>query len=150
MTRRAVLPAVAGLIVIVVASVILRGRSETPTPQRRGTRQIDATRWVVTRADKDAYLGDLARVTRHITLNPNPGADENTVTDLTIVSLSEESPMYAAGFRAKDRILKVNGTPIGTLGRAINLVHEIKGCPRLTVQVQRGEKLLDYQVEFEP
>jgi S1-C subfamily serine protease len=57
--------------------------------------------------------------------------------------------MYAAGFRKEDRILKVNGTPIGTMGRAVNLVHEIKACNRLTVQIQRGDQVIDYQFDFE-
>lgn len=56
--------------------------------------------------------------------------------------------MYAAGFRKDDRILKVNGTQIGTMSRAVNLIHEIKASSQLTVQVQRGDKIIDYQFDF--
>jgi len=92
---------------------------------------------------------DLTRVTRQITLKPNPGKEPESVRDLSIFKLAEESPMYAAGFCKDDRILKVNGTPIGTMSRAVNLVHEIKACNRLTVQVQRGDQIIDYQFDFE-
>jgi hypothetical protein len=57
--------------------------------------------------------------------------------------------MHKAGFRKDDRILMVNDAPIGTMGRAVNLVHEIQACDRLTVQVHRGDKIIDYQFVFE-
>ncbi len=99
--------------------------------------------------EKDAYLNDLARATKQTTLKPNPGKEPESVLDLTVFKLAEESPMYAAGFRKDDRILKVNGTPIGTMSRAVNLVHEIKACSQLTVQVQRGDQIIEYQFDFE-
>ncbi len=99
--------------------------------------------------DKETYLKNLAAVTKHITMKPNPGRDENSVTDLSIFKIAEESPMYAAGFRKGDSVLKVNGTPVSTMGRAINLVHEIRACNQLTVQVQRGDQIIDYRFDFE-
>lgn len=113
------------------------------------TRRISANRWVVSKKDRDGYLANLVGATRQITLKPNPGKEPESVADLTVFKLAEESPMYAAGFRKDDRIMKVNGTPIRTMNRAVNLVHEIKACNRLTVQVQRDDQLIDYQFDFE-
>ena len=81
-------------------------------------------------------------------MKPNPGKEKGSVTHITIFKLSEDSPMHAAGLRKDDQILKVNGTPIETMGRAINLIHEVKRSDDLTVQVKRGDELLDYRFEF--
>jgi S1-C subfamily serine protease len=102
----------------------------------------------VSKLDKDSYLQDLAGVTKQITLKPNAGKEVDSVTDLSILKVAEGSPMYVAGFRKHDRILKVNGTPIDTMSRAVNLIHEIKACSQLTVQVQRGGQIIDYQFDF--
>ncbi len=147
--NRKVFVAVTVAIVLVGAAAILIRKPTPSEPAKRGTRQVDPQTWVVSRADKEAYFSDLVRVTKDITLKPTPGKEENSVTELTIAALAEGSPMYAAGFRKDDRIMKVNGTPVVTLGRAINLVHEIKSSDRLTVQVQRGDKLIDYRVDVE-
>jgi len=74
---------------------------------------------------------------------------KSSVKHLVLNAIDVRSPMYAAGFREGDRILKVNGTPIGTLSRAVNLIHEIRACPRLTVQVQREDEIIDYEFIFE-
>jgi S1-C subfamily serine protease len=113
------------------------------------TRCIGGNQWIVSRVEREAYLKDLAGVTKQMLLKPNPGKERESVVDLTVLKVAEASPMYAAGFRKDDRILKVNGIPIGTMGRAVNLVHEIKACDRLTVQVQRGDQIIDYQFDFE-
>jgi len=113
------------------------------------TRKLEGNHWIVSRADKDAYLKDLAGVTKQITLEPNPGKEADSVTDLAILKLADESPMYTAGFRKDDRILKVNGTPIDSMGRAVNLIHEIKASNRLTVQIRRGDQIVNYQFDFE-
>jgi len=113
------------------------------------THSISDTQWIVSKKDRDAYLGDLAKATREITLKPESGEAKESVSRLVILNITEGSPMYRAGFRKDDRVLKVNGTPIGTMSRALNLIHEIKACNRLTVEVQRGEQILDYQFDFE-
>jgi membrane-associated protease RseP (regulator of RpoE activity) len=123
-----------------------------PTPGRplTATRHPgDPNHWIVSRLEKDSYLRDTAEVTRQITLKPTPGPSPDSVADLRIVKVDERSPMYAAGFRPEDRILKVNGTTVHTMGRAINLIQEIRACSLLTVQVERGGRILDYQFSFE-
>ena len=113
------------------------------------TRQVSPLYWIVSRVDRDSYLNDLGKATKQIQLQPSPGQEEGSVARLTILKLDEESPMFAAGFRNGDRILKVNGTSIRTMKRAFNLLHEVKAADVLTVQVQRGEEILDYRFELE-
>jgi general secretion pathway protein C len=150
MTHRGGIAAAVAGIAIVAAAVLLRTpAASSPPPAKVGTRQIDPQTWIVSRADKEKYLGDLDGVTRHITLTPDSTTEKDAIMELSISALAEESPMYRAGFRKDDRILKVNGTPIGTLTRAFNLIHEIRASPRLTVQVQRGGRILDYRIDFE-
>jgi membrane-associated protease RseP (regulator of RpoE activity) len=126
--------------------------SEDPNASRSipriETRRVDGNQWIVSREDRDAYLKDLAGATKQITLKPNLAKEADAVVDLSVLKVTEESPMFAAGFRTDDRILKVNGTPIGTMQRAVNLVHEIRACDSLTVKVQRGDQIIDYRFDF--
>jgi membrane-associated protease RseP (regulator of RpoE activity) len=119
------------------------------TPSRGESFKPEGKRWIISRLDKDAYLENITGITKQITLKPNPGIEAGSVTDLSILEVAEESPIYAAGFRKGDRIMRINGTPIGTVSRAVNLVHEIKACNRLTVQVQRDGQIIEYQFDFE-
>lgn len=140
---------VVGIMVLSGSDPARSGRDKAPSiAQEVETRQVGDYHWIVSRPDKEQYLGDLAGVNKEILMKPNPGEQKDSVTHLTIIRLSGDSPIYTAGFRKGDRILKVNGTPIETMGRAINLIHEVKRTDDLTVQVQRGEEILDYRFEF--
>lgn len=112
------------------------------------TRQIRDRHWIVSRRARDEYLKDLSRATQGVQLLPIAGAGKDSVDYLTIHKLAPDSPMYSAGFRRDDRILRINGTVIGTLDRAMNLVHEIRRCDHLSVQVHRGGLLMDYEFDF--
>ena len=142
-----------GLILVALVAYLAFDVGDGPAPPRPPapveTKQVAPNRWIVSRLEKDAYLSDIQRVTSQITLKPNPGKEQDSVTDLSIAKVEKGSPMDLAGLRREDRILKVNGTPIGTMGRAVNLVHEIKLCHQLTLQVQRGDLVIDYQFDFE-
>jgi S1-C subfamily serine protease len=70
------------------------------------------------------------------------------VEDLTIDFLDPRSPIFTAGFRTGDRLRSLNGSPVETLSRALNLIHEIRACDSITVQVQRGNEILDYRFDF--
>lgn len=112
-------------------------------------RLVGERHWIVRRAALEAYLEDLTRLNRDLYLKPTVGAESNSVTSLHIAKLSLECPVYAAGMRENDRILKVNGSAVTTLSRAINLVHEVRMCSRLTVEVERHRKIIDFTFEFE-
>jgi hypothetical protein len=112
------------------------------------TRQVGQRRWIISRSDRDAYLADLTRVTQHATLKPTLAPDGKKVQELVIASILPESPLYVAGFRKDDRILTINGTSVQTLERAANLVHEIRACTALTVQVDRVGSILTFEFAF--
>lgn len=131
------------------AALYLRPAAPGGAPKTVVTRRIDGNRWIVARESKDRYLGDPAAVGRDIVLRPVPGQDKEAVDHLQVAFLAPGSPMYAAGFRTEDRILKVNGLRVGTLARAVNLVHEVKAARRLTVQVERDGRIVDYEFDFE-
>ncbi len=113
------------------------------------THQLAENRWVVSKQDRLAYLADPAKATRQITLQPVPGESKDSVQHLAVISIEADSPMFAAGLRKDDLILMVNDAPIGTMGRAVNLIHEIKSCETLTLKVRRGDIISDYRFEFQ-
>ena len=123
-------------------------RSGETTTVPINTHQVDTAHWVISRKDRDAHFRDMKKATGQVRFQPNPGKEKDSVTHLTILKLDPDSPMYVAGFRKGDLILKVNGTLIGTMGRAINLVHEIKAADQVTVEVKRGEEVVNYRFDF--
>lgn len=120
--------------------------AQVPSPVE--PRRVGTHAWVVSARDRDAYLRDFAKAMNQLVLQLHAGKEADSVTDLSILAIAKESPMYEAGFRKDGRILRVNGTPIRTMGRAANLVHEIKACERLSVGVRRGDQVIDYQFDF--
>jgi hypothetical protein len=108
MHRRATAILVLSFALLVVLIFFIRHRAGSssgdgsesvhPAPQIE-TRRLGDYSWIVSRVDRDAYFKDLAGVTKQITLKPNPGKEADSVTDLSILKVAEESPMYAAGFQ---------------------------------------------------
>lgn len=142
-----------GAVVLLLFVLRFRGLSEkpeeAPPPRVPDARQVSEHHWIVRRIALDAYLADRERLNRQVQLRPTLGQDRQSVQQLTLALLDGKTPLFAAGFREGDQIRSVNGTPITTMGRAVNLVHEIKACNRLTVQIQRGDQIIDYQFDFE-
>ena len=112
------------------------------------TREVGPRRWEVSRADRDKYFTDPARVNREVLLRPVAGTEPDSITELRIARLSPDSPIHAAGLREGDRILRIDGAPVCRLSEAVNLVHRIRGATRLTVDVERGGWELRYDFEF--
>ena len=112
------------------------------------THQVSRLHWTVSNLDREIHFKDIKKATGQVRFKPEPGEEKDSVTHLTLLKLDPDSPMYAAGFRKGDLIMKVNGTPIGTMGRAINLVHEIKAADQVTVEVKRSGEVVNYRFDF--
>jgi len=105
--------------------------------------------WRIPRTLRAEYYRDPTRLNEDIQLKPVPGPEPDSVSTLVIAELSPRSPVYAAGFRKGDRVLKVDEKPVSTMARALNLVHEVEAARRLTVQVDRNGEVLTFRFEFE-
>ncbi len=104
--------------------------------------------WIVRNAAKHEHLCDVARATAAVRLDPVYDASGRTIRALRIAGLSADSPAALAGFQVDDLVLRVNGSPIETLQRAVNLVHEIQQSSGLTVDVDRKGQMLSYAFDF--
>lgn len=155
-------PLVAGVFAILASSAAFlhnRGteghqagiREETGASRAAGIdeiNRINSRHWVIANSAKDSYLDDRDRVFRDMQLRPELGDTPDSVKHLTVYHVEQGSPAFAAGFRKGDRITAVNGTPIATLRRAMNLIHEISESSLLTVACQRAEREFLYRIEF--
>lgn len=138
---------------ILFAAVLLQQRPSATSapatgPKAAVTREVAPRRWEVSCADRTVYFADPARVNRDLLLRPVAGAEPDSITALHIARLSPDSPVYSAGFREGDRIVRIDGAPVARLGEAVNLVHRIQSASRLTVDVERAGQELAYQFEF--
>jgi membrane-associated protease RseP (regulator of RpoE activity) len=111
--------------------------------------EIEPRHWKILAASRDAYLRDKTRLNSELTMVPSSGGSPDSIKELKIGELSPQSPIYVAGFRANDVIVSVNGTPVSTLSRAVNLANELTAAPRAVITVQRLGVMLDYTLEFE-
>jgi len=142
------------LAAVALSAYWVRSRDSTgEAPMRKAelgpaAREVAKGSWVVSRKARDDYLKDPERLNRDLHLEPVLGGTDK-VTELVIAHLEPSSPIHGAGLRQGDRVLNVNGFPVETLGRAVNLIHEIRGSERLTFRVGRGNETLDYEVVFE-
>jgi membrane-associated protease RseP (regulator of RpoE activity) len=113
-----------------------------------GTRELEPRRWVVSPSDREAYFSDPTRVNREILLRPISGAEPDSITELRIARVAADSPVYAAGFREGDRILRIDDRPVSRLSEAVNLAPRIRAATRLTVDIERAGQELRYRFEF--
>ena len=97
---------------------------------------------------KEEYFRDPQRVNRDIRLKPELAENQQDLRSLAIDFINEDSPIYTAGFRKGDQILEVNGSPVGTLGRAMNLAGEVKRGESLRVRIRRDGVPREFRVDF--
>ncbi len=151
----------AAFALIVAAAWLVRGKLDAPptmaaraalqtTGQRPpAARKIGENHWAVADWARAEYLQDLRRATRETRLTPEPAADPKLIRRLVITQLEPESPAYLGGFRISDEIAAVNGAPVGTLQRAVNLIAEIRSAKTLAVRVRRAGRDMDFRFDFE-
>jgi len=104
--------------------------------------------WVVSPADRDAYLKDPARVNAQIQLRPEFGKEPHRVERLVVGHVAPDSPAHAAGVRSGDVVVSINGKPVTTMERARSLMHEIRGAASLDVRLDRAGTPLEVRVDF--
>jgi type II secretory pathway component PulC len=121
-----------------------------PKPVDAATPQVlrlSPDEWRVAKRLKDEYLNS-DRVHREIRLRPQTGKSPEEVVSLSIDSIDEHSPMFAAGFRKGDLILEFNGTPVTTLKRALGLIQELRDSASVTVRIRRDGKITQFRCDF--
>jgi len=110
--------------------------------------RVSEDHWIVPRSTRDNYLSDPQRLNRDLRLKPVEGDNAGEIRSLVVEFVENNSPMHTAGFRKGDRILEVNGSPVATMKRAVNLVNEVRQSTLLTVRVQRDSKQTSFKIEF--
>ena len=145
--RRAAVGGVLAALLLAGGAALLFLRPSAPSPRK--ARQVGEHHWVVPREDRDAYLGEPARVNGHFLLKPDPGAEPGSVSRLVVAHVAPDGPMHAAGWRRGDVVRSVNGREVTTLERAVGLLQEARTSARLTASVERDGRRFEFRVDFE-
>ncbi len=136
--RRAIIPFAAAIVLLGVSGIFLHWMLfEEAEPG-----------WVVTRAERDAYLGNAARLNAELLLRTEPGTEAGSVRRLVVDQVSPGGPAHIAGVQKGDVVVSVNGQPVDTLGRAVNLASEIRATSSLEVKLDRGGVPVSLRVDF--
>ncbi len=82
---------------------------------------------------------------------PNPkilGLQFDPKTATTLRQVKSSSPASMAGFKAGDRVSKLNGQPLVSVADIQWILHQIQGTGRLDFEVQRGDKVIALTLEL--
>jgi type II secretory pathway component PulC len=112
-------------------------------------RRVSEFYWVVPKKQREEYFADVAKAARQVTLNPISDGSKDGISRLVVSQVAQPGPVHDAGFLKEDVIVQVNGTPVATMARALNLIHEIRSSDRLTVRIRRGERIIDFRFDFQ-
>lgn len=149
-TRRNPIVGVAIIAIMIVVGAFLFRPKDRPGPAAPATaRRVSEFQWVIPRKQRDDYFADLAKAARQVTLQPVSDGSKDGISRLVVFQVEQPGPAHDAGFRKGDVVVQVNGAPIRTMSRALNLIHEVRTSDHLTVQIRRGEKLIDYRFDVE-
>lgn len=137
------------LVLVVACAVFLGGRSFTrPTLNGKKYVKLSESHWLISASERDNFLRDPERVYDGFRLKPLSNKSTNKIDGLVISWLSQDSPLRAGGFREGDVIIKINGSDVGTVERALNLLNEVKVSKRLTINYKRDGQELKKTFDF--
>jgi len=74
----------------------------------------------------------------------------NEAVGVTARSVESQSKLYKAGLRAKDRIIKIDGTLITDANQWSDLLYDFRGGQKLDLVVLRNTEVLELQVVLDP
>ncbi len=128
-------------------------RRATPRTSRRKTgfdpdsvKSLGKNRYAIDRAALDEQLGDLGKLGRQIRIRPHSRGGQNL--GFKILRVSRNSLFDAIGLERNDILSSVNGEPLDSPTKALQLFEQLEKTRNVTVEVKRRGKpvVLEYQI----
>ena len=115
------------------------GYKDSPKPQTSGEiTQIRPNEFTIKRSEIMKYTSNFSQVLRQARMVPNtiPGSDE--VEGFRFVSIQPNSIYEKLGFKVGDIIRKVNGEPVNSPTKAMELYNALQTTNRIQINLERN------------
>ncbi|MFB5651481.1 hypothetical protein ACE5IS_12590 [Leptospira wolffii] len=117
----------------------LGAAAQGPAPAGSG----DAVRKILSRQDVNRKLADPTAIYKNARFGPF--MENNAITGYKIYSIGNEHIFYSLGARNGDVIRRVNGMPLNDTVKMLEMWNSIKTTDKVSVDVDRGGKILTYE-----
>lgn len=117
----------------------LGAASQGPLPGASG----DAVRKILSRQDVNRKLSDPTAIYKNARFGPF--MENNAITGYKIYSIGNDHIFYSLGARNGDVIRRVNGMPLNDTVKMLEMWNSIKTTDKVSVDVDRGGKILTYE-----
>lgn len=116
------------------------GAKVATTQGSKEVQKIDDNNYVIKRADLLKYTGDLSSVLMQARAVPNrvPGTGE--INGFRLLDIQPGSIFEQLGLQKMDVIKGVDGTPVDSPAKAMELYNALKSSPKLALQIERNGK----------
>ncbi|TGK18913.1 general secretion pathway protein GspC [Leptospira fluminis] len=103
----------------------------------------DSIRKVLSRQDVNKKLKDPTAIYKNARFGPF--MENNAITGYKIYSIGNDHIFYALGARSGDVVRRVNGMPLNETEKMLEIWNSIKNAEKISVDVERGGKMLSYE-----
>ncbi len=118
----------------------LGAAAQGPVPTGGGG---DSVRKILSRQDVNKKLSDPTAIYKNARFGPF--MENNAITGYKIYSIGNDHIFYALGARNGDVIRRVNGLPLNDTVKMLEMWNSIKTTDKVSVDVDRGGKILSYE-----
>ncbi|PNV76309.1 general secretion pathway protein GspC [Leptospira inadai] len=109
----------------------------------KNTAAGDSIRKILSRQDVNKKLKDPTGIYKNARFGPY--MENNAITGYKIYSIGNDHIFYALGARSGDVIRRVNGMPLNETEKMLEIWNSIKTAEKVSVDVERGGKVLSYE-----
>jgi general secretion pathway protein C len=130
-------------------SKVAFGSSAPSSGPGKDVQKVGDNNFVIKRADLLRYTNDLSSVLMQARAVPNREPGTGAINGFRILDMKPGSIFEQLGIQRMDVIKSVDGTPVDSPAKAMELYNTLKSSPKVTIQVERNGKneTMNYNIQ---
>lgn len=116
------------------------GAAPSFTATGKEVQKVSENSFVIKRADLLKYTNDLSSILMQARAVPNRDPSTGAINGFRILDMQPGSIYEQLGIQRMDVIKSVDGTPVDSPAKAMELYTTLKSAPKISLQVERGGK----------
>jgi len=121
-------------------------RSQTTPETAEGIRAVDGSRWQIARSTAERAREDLAQQLRLAQMEPR--IVNGRTNGFQVRMLNPRSILAKIGLRRADVVLNVNGMPLDSPEKGLQIMQQLREARRITVDIERDGQPLTFVYEI--